>query len=457
MRPSLRNQLVVKPVVRTQTSPLVYWLAILIAAAAFQYFMPALQATVAGRVNYWSIGSADLESAGPFRFLKDVTVLLFGITWVLLLGRRIPGLGFYIVWLLSIIAIGLIGYATGAGYSGFFMAGLRWILLIHAGFGIFQFLQLRPWTTRDEALLFRLIAIVCIVDAALTAYQLLLLARSLSQLGIMRLPGMFSLAATSAYFAAGAALVISALKSVSATRRIVVIGLCFFIALLSGTRFALFLTLALLAPLTLQVMRAAKLPDILIGSYKYFLMPFVLIAAVVWVTAFVARGDMSEQLGSGGRLSNFAEYWTDMAGANPTEMLFGYGLGTGTNTAVTIAYSNNVTYAMNATTDNSFLTTFSQIGAVGSLIFWGGIFIVAYPAARLTPILVTVMFAMCLFVQNLAEQNFLIFGFSFLWGNAMREATAASRPMIRGGVLGRRPIGVRGFTPARSLEYLQRR
>ncbi|SHG88185.1 hypothetical protein SAMN02745157_4983 [Kaistia soli DSM 19436] len=443
MRPLFRNQPVVQAPSRPQTSPLVYWLAILIAAAAFQYFVPAFQSTRAGNVNYWAIDSADLGLAGPFRYLKDITVVLFGIAWVVTIGKGVHGLGLYFLWILSIVAIGFVGYVTGAGYSGFFSAGLRWILLVHAGFGIYQFLQLRPWTARDEQLLFRMIAAVCIVDAALTAYQVLLLARSLGALGALRLPGMFSLAATSGYFAAGIALIFSALKRVPASRRLFMMGLCFFIALLSGTRFALFLTLALLAPLSLQVMRTMKFPEVFISFYKFFFMPFVMVAAVIAVTSFVARGDMTEQFGSNGRFSNFTDYWSDIADSDISELLFGYGLGTGTNTAVTIAYSNNVSYAMNVTTDNSLLTTFSQVGAIGSLIFWLGILLAIYPGMRRAPLSVAAMFLLCLFVQNIAEQNFLIFGFGFVWGNAMREATAASRAIAATGVLGRRPVVAR--------------
>ena len=113
---------------------------------------------------------------------------------------------------------------------------------------------------------------------------------------------------------------------------------------------------------------------------KVLFLPALLAAGTLGYQALISvvdRGDLiGNQLGDGGRVTNFFEALDMLYSADLGELLWGRGLGVGTNTAYGLLSAQRITpesYRFNLLIDNSLLTTFFQFGFVGSALFWLGI------------------------------------------------------------------------------------
>ena len=92
-------------------------------------------------------------------------------------------------------------------------------------------------------------------------------------------------------------------------------------------------------------------------------------------------------------------------------IFIGQGLGVGTNTGWAISNRepyNSSLVSWNILIDNSFATAFFQIGLIGSIWLWGGVFRIICETAARKSISILISFAVFLVTQNIFEQYFLM-------------------------------------------------
>jgi hypothetical protein len=362
-----------------------YLLPLILLAGAAQYGISALSTISAGSVSLWQLETDALASAGPLRYIKDVLIIGLSVAWLialphLRLARNLLRLiKAYFVWLALVLCVGLTGFVLGYSPLFFLPAGLRWLLLLHAAFGLFILSSSFVSEPSRHKFIFRFLLAILLVHGYVTFLQFQI-ASSLFDLalGAARLTGLFSNAGVAAFFVLSVALLTSWLDGVRRRERIMTSALCLTLALSSGTRFA---TMAVLV-LILSQLREAMI-DLGSRTRRILRILFVPIAAVTVFIGYQAivgqvdRGDaISQQFSEGGRAANLVIVGNMLLGADVAELFLGRGLGVSTNTAVgalTAAGVPHDQYRFNILTDNAFLTGIFQFGLLGSIVFWYGI------------------------------------------------------------------------------------
>ena len=412
-----------------------YLLPLILLAGVAQYSFATYTTIVSGGISLWTMDSYELTTAGPLRYVKDILIIGLSIAWVaalptLQLPRKLVRLlHIYFLWFGGVISLGLIGFILDYSPLFFLPAGLRWLLLLHAAFGVFLLSSKFVIDTDRHQFIFKFICAILLVNSYATLLQLRFALSALdSALGASRLTGLFSNAGVAGLFALAIALIISQLDGIGLRKRIVVIFLCLFLALSSGTRFA---TGAVFLIILNQVWEMVdKGGKRFRGIKKIIFIPLALVSIFIGYEALISqvnRGDaISQQFGDGGRAGNFLIVIKMFFSANVFELLFGRGLGIGTNTAIGILVGSGVNpglYRFNMLVDNSLLTCMFQIGLFGSFLFWFGIWrFISFTKPKHSRLaksrfLVTVaIILMALGLGNPFEHYFLMMAFAYSLG-----------------------------------------
>ena len=392
----------------------------LFCAGALQYIVSAFSGLSSGRAIYFTVDDDLTDRAGWLRYAKDVSVLIWGLFWPMFVKPKFRGiLKIYIFWLLTLVVIGTVPLALGLSYLVFYVAGIRWVALVHASFGIYILCRQSGIDKVDENTIIRLLIVLSAVN------DFFIIKQALAQGGLnffgARYPGMFSNAGTAGYFTVALSLISLVFESCSVTKRTTLNAVCLLGAIGSGTRFAMLIVTILTAFVLLRSI-IARLPAL----PRHLLILIFLLAAIpaagisIYLANYLAdRGDLSDQLSEGGRLYNLLELFSLVRVAGAGEVLIGQGLGVGTNSAFSAllagGYNDNVV-TWNMLLDNSIATTFIQIGLVGSLVFWGGISAIFATNISKIRCIIFAIFVVSLIVQNLAEQYFLVLCFAIALG-----------------------------------------
>jgi hypothetical protein len=357
----------------------------LFAAALAQYADQALSGLGTGAINVWNLGSAAMDEAGAVKYVKDASIALIGVVWPLALGLNRFQAGtrtfilMFFAWILCVISVGLVPFIAGRTPLFFLPAGLRWVLLVHASFGLFLFARLLPDDKRGQT---------CLVLAllALGALDFYVVLRQWMQLGQVqevlftkdRYTGLFSNAVLAGMYGISLASMVLVLDRARLLYRLMLLAVAVAIAVSSGTRFAM-LSIALIAGVVIWETLEGRLRRTDRMLLVVTALPIVICLAIVGYSHMVeavGRGDiLDNQLDEGGRLSNLGKIATQLSEATPAELFWGQGLGVGTNTAFMLLERSGVDpeqYRFNQLIDNAFVTMQFQIGIVGVLIFMTG-------------------------------------------------------------------------------------
>jgi hypothetical protein len=371
----------------TRRSVFPYLIFALFAVGIAQYAQVAINALAHGTGVYiWNLDDVDLQAAGPAKYLKDLYILSFALIWPLVIGgRRFPVgtrklLSVYFAWLIALACLGLVGFIVQWSPVFFLPSGLRWMILLHTSFGLFLFAGgLKTKGAVQTRLLVMLGAL-----GAFDAYVVMQQFRTRAQLqDVMfsgdRLIGLFGNAAVGGMFALSLGCMALILDRGARWTRISVMALAALIAISSGTRFAM-LSISLLSGVFIWELVDAKLRR---NNRMLFLVVAVPMAMCLGAVGYatmvnaVGRGDViANQLDAGGRVFNLKIVAQNLMEAQPGELLFGRGLGVGTNTAVKAVSQTGVdplTYKFNRLIDNTFVTLIFQMGILGCLLFSIGV------------------------------------------------------------------------------------
>ena len=402
-----------------------------------QYANVAFELIMSGNISIFAVDTESLYSAGPLRYLKDLFVILFSFGWVLLLPslflplRVTLFLRAYFMWLLGVVLIGSLGFLFEYSPIFFYLSGIRWLLLLHASFGVFILSFNFVKVQNRHPFIFKFLVILALCNGYAVALQFQLVSSLWGMaFGSARLTGLFGSAGVSAFFAIAVALFSSMLDGASLKGRMWLTVFSFFIALSAGSRFSMG---AIFLIFMFQIWEWAESSNInLKGKIKLMIFPIFIVMITMGyqsVNEQVDRGDaLTSQLGKGGRVSNFMDALDILSNAEIGELLVGRGLGIGTNTAISQNYAEGVDpdiYRFNKLMDNAFVTCFFQFGILGSFLFWWGIYNIinfAKPKsstiAKHRYIVVVVVFVTTLLLGNPLEQYFLMMSYAAALGAA---------------------------------------
>lgn len=409
-------------------------LLILLVLGSIQYIFSAPSLESAGTV-YKAVSSQAAEQAGPLRYAKDVGVVFFGLLMTPSVLHatalsRFSFLRFCFPWLIAVVLCGSVAYGLGTGYEPFFLAGVRWLLLLYCGLGVYVLVATRPFDSRAQLICQRVLFLICLLDLYFQIQQLGGI--NLTNVIGSRLPGVFSSAITAGYFALAIEILLSGFKRSSIS--LLLSAMLAAIAVLSGTRFAL---LGIFLLWFAQIYRALDKSSVtkLFQGILVLVFPFVLAGAYYLISFVAGRGDLlASQVGANSRIGNLELLPLVLSDASQLDLLFGRGLGMGTNTAISMALSNGLSFGdlpWNIFIDNTFVTTFLQVGFVGSGVFWIGVVYFFWRNSVSSNLAVYAVLALGLFAQNLFEHYFLVLctmatlGTSY--GLRLREAISANK------------------------------
>ena len=355
-----------------------------------QYATVAVTSALQGDVVLWQMETAAMEGSGWLRYVKDGFLLLLSISWPLYLRKvNLPHpiarmIRIYSFWMLCVVIFGAIGIIVEYSPFLFLTAGMRWLLLLHASFGVFVLMASAPNSISTHHNVMRALLVMAAFDLTLILMQY---ATGQSSFGLgfgqSRLTGLFNNAGVAGFFGFALAMVGMQLDGASNRSRFLLAGASLVIALSSGTRSISIFVFLILSLQTIEYFYSSS-KQIIRKLFIVFIIPTFFLMVVLgyqWMIDLVDRGGILEiQLQSGGRISNFINMTGVLLEADVGEFLFGRGLGVGTNTAHNMLLATGISpyaFRFNWLIDNAFLTQFFQLGLLGSALFWVGVLIFA--------------------------------------------------------------------------------
>ncbi|MFM5023034.1 hypothetical protein ACEUDO_19125 [Aeromonas rivipollensis] len=338
-----------------------------------------------------------MQGAGIFRYLKDAYVFLISFLWPLAFINERGGGGlilfvkYYFIWLLLLVSFGLLGFVFYSTPLFFLISGFRWILLLNAAFGVYILSCINKIDFCKQKYVYNIILIISLLQTVMVAFQLSFASHFMGlQLGAARLTGFFNNAGVASFFAVSITLFCAVLDGISLKKKLFIFLICDFLALASGTRA---LTIAIFIVIVFHIYEMShnrsKEVKFLINVLISILFVSSLIVGYQILMSQVDRGDaITQQFEQGGRVSNLISVFSLISSSELLELLFGRGLGVGSNTAITYLSSLGIDpsqYRFNILIDNSFMTSFFQFGLLGSIIFWLGIVFLFFFSRRNIP------------------------------------------------------------------------
>ena len=403
---------------------------------ALQYSLSAFTFRAQTGVVYWGLGSQAEAKAGGFRYLKDASIIAFGIIWPFYiisisryLGKTRFSLTSYFSWLAILFSFSFLPFFINEGTEiAVAPGGIRWLLGLHAALGTYLIFLHSPPSRVGENYITHIITIILLMDIYFMSRQgdIFDLARARG----VRLPGMFSVAGASGYFALAAGLVVYQFRTISTISKAFLILLAIIVAFWSGTRFAL-IGLIMIVVTTLVVASARdsgkadrnrSIAMIISFSSLFAILP-VALYGMLEMTMRLGRGNPFDQSTRGGRLWNLNQAIDNISNSNILEILFGRGLGTGTNSSVPLLAARGIdpnSVKWNILVDNTLLTAFFQFGLVSCCIFFLGIISALRVNILRRNFVVTIILIMGLFTQNILEQVSLMIGFAVAYATTAR-------------------------------------
>lgn len=414
-----------------------YLMPLILIIGVSQYAMVGYAAIVEGKLSLWAIDSAELKSVGLLRYIKDAFVVFLAIGWVILLPTMalpkelVRLIRFYFLWLGGVVGIGLIGFLLDYSPLFFLPSGLRWLLLLHASFGVFILSSTLTTNKIWHKFLFNVIVAIILINFYVVFLQFNTISAAIGlDFGNARITGLFGHAVVAAAFAMAVALFVTQLHEIAPEKRIVVTLICMFFALSSGSRYATgAVFLIILTQLYELINRRYSRINFTSTKNLIFIIFMILVIAIGYniLILQVGRGDaIGQQFEKGGRVANFIEATEMLYSANLMELFFGRGLGIGTNTAFTMLANSGVNasqYRFNIMIDNAIMTGIFQFGLLGSMLFWFGIFkFILFSKPKNSNLyklrfnILVILILMAVGWGNPFEQYFLMVGFSAALG-----------------------------------------
>jgi len=365
-----------------------FWIVVIIAyvVGLAQYAPAMIDSAQYSKVVVFQLDEVSMDESGPLRYLKDIFVLVFSIFWVvryqkIIIENGINKFGLlYISWFFVICFVGVLGYFFSKSPFYLAVAGLRWLLLLHASIGVFIASNKINRDEKGQLIIFKFLVVLALVEMSMSIYQASIASSIIGVgMGASRVSGFLSNAGVAASFAISVALLSMFLEHIKIGYRLILSMMCMVIALASGTRGAMISIFFIVTSLFLDFLNSKKFKAFK-GIFIVFLVPVVAVCAIAmfgYMISIVDRGDMiASQFESGGRIANLAMRWNDFISAGILKIMFGAGLGVGTNTAYYMVLNRGMdpeSVEFNWLIDNSFMTSMFQFGVIGSLVFWSGI------------------------------------------------------------------------------------
>ncbi|WP_416050612.1 hypothetical protein [Cupriavidus basilensis] len=412
-----------------------------------QYGGAAGTSALQGDGALWQMDNATMEGAGISRYVKDGFLLILSISWPIYikklgLPRATTNLvGIYFIWVVLAISLGLIGAIFGDGSWIFIFAGLRWLMLLHASFGVFLMTYSLPDKMGKHKSVIYCLILLALLDLVVVMWQLRSGQAAFGvSFGQGRLTGLFNNAGVAGFFGLALALTGLQLDGASRKSRLVLSSAALVIALSTGTRSMIIGVFLVMMVQVLEGVESGSRRGIK-DALMILLIPILGVVAWVgygWMIQTVDRGDIVEmQLANGGRISNFVGMVDVLSTAEQIEFMFGRGLGIGTNTAYSMLAASGISpegIRFNWLIDNAFLTQFFQFGLIGSLVFWVGVLFFAvtirpgkYKRYRRRYLIAAVMFFVILWAGNPFEHYFLMLPFAIAMGSVYWGGMAQGR------------------------------
>ncbi len=401
-----------------------------------QYGFVAFDAIAKQKVALFNVDSEELVSSGILRYVKEIFLLLISAAWPLALTRlNLPSglrkwIGAFYIWIAVVVSIGSLGFIFGYSPISFLPAGLRWILLLNASFGIFILSRSLVAEKNRHNFIFACLSVIVILDAYVIMLQFLRVSSIYAlAFGSARLTGLFSSAGVACFFGVAIALVSLILDGVDKNKRLFLCVVAIGVALSSGSRFG---TMAVVLILLCELWEFAAANKGFYATYmRLAFIPFFLFVGYTSYQAVISvvdRGNaLEQQFEQGGRVSTFYSSLELLWNAEIGEILIGRGLGVGTNTAIGTALSQGLDpemYRFNILVDNSLLTCTFQFGLLGSMVFWGGLSYFVLFACPRKSIIGRYRFLVLMFVAivtilagNPFEHYFLMMSYSVTLGS----------------------------------------
>ena len=424
-------------------------ICLILFVGVMQYGPATLDSFNQGNLSLFDVDRNTLIESGPLRYAKEALLIGLSIAWPLWIGSQrfsseiVMMLRWYPPWLLVVTLTGFVAFLLDYSPTFFVWSGLRWLMLLHVSFGVFFLSK----SILNHRVSHRFIAIffLCVGSIDL-AFALNQVAEAGMQFGgtfaQARVTGFFSNAGVASFFGFALALLGMQLDRVSYRYRFAVSVVGLFVALSAGTR---------LMAISIFIIIALQLYEYVLANPRSFVSRFRIViffpsffaTAIVAYAALIAMVDRGDAIGSqleqGGRITNFFNTMEMFYSADAGELLWGRGLGVGTNTAYGQVLAMGISpefYRFNFLVDNGFLTTFFQLGLIGSTLFWLGIliFVISVRPKNSKQYLrrysVTVgVFVAVLWAGNPFEHYFLMLAFAIslgctFWGDGVSRPAA---------------------------------
>lgn len=420
-----------------RTVKVIVWLVF--AVGMMQYVPTVVDGVLSGNFTRWALSGENLEDAGVVRYIKDAYLLAVSFVWPLLLTKiflpkplqqMVKGYG---VWLLLVFVFGFVPYMYSDTPAFVAIAGLRWLLLLHAAFGVFILsaanVTLKPGRSPLIPLsAFAIFLVINLVVAALQFGQI-----DEGAFGNVRAYGLFANAGVLSALAVGLAAVGLAHPGASRRSILVYTVTCWLVAAFTGSRHGMICItfIIMYAAFLPSYMRQSKRNRLGMGLVILLVSPLFMFLGYQYLNDLVGRGDLlSQQFGEGGRAANLASSLADILDADWSQIFFGAGLGVGTNSSYTLSVQRDIvpeSIPFNYLVDNGMVTLLFQIGFIGSAVFWSG-FALFFLRLRLLLgrqagyilILFLGIFLLTMLAGNFFEQIYLMMGFAVAMGYLLR-------------------------------------
>jgi hypothetical protein len=417
--------------------PWPFLVPIIYVVGCLQYASVGIEAISNEQVSLSFMDSTTQENAGFLRYIKDGFILLFGLWWPFIFvrmkgARRLRSLvKVYLAWMTTFVMLGLVGFLLDLSPWFFLPAGLRWILLLHASFGVFILIGIGVASESNDRTILRILLFISILNVLVICWQ----GRGISHLGFVigsggvRLTGIFNGAGPLSFFGFGMVVVGMNMNKAPAMELLLLSMLAMLMALASGSRLMMICIFIIMAYQIYEVVEYGQFRRFrgILRSILFVGMIVVGYFGYVIMIEYVDRGNMFEQqISEGGRVANFLHMVDVLAEADFAELMFGRGLGVGTNTAQSLLEAMDVSpesFRFNWLVDNAFLTLIFQVGLLGSLLFWGGFCALLF---RMRPrnskkmlfryLLLTVLFLGIMLAGNPFEHYFIMMSCAIGYG-----------------------------------------
>jgi hypothetical protein len=395
------------------TSFTIISLCLIFLSSVFQYMLPTIDAVLHSSSFYFSIDASYLNE-GWSRYIKDICLVLFSMIFpFFVLGNKslfssvslkLPL--FFLVWIAIQSIFGHI-YSQSLGH---FIAGSRWLMNLYCSVGVFWVVVI---LNQKNGVYTRLILNNVFIFITFVSFLFAFLQwakMGFSSFSGMRINSLYGNAGVFGFviIAIGLYFYVSGMKFI---HKSIIFSILFFMSALSGTRTAMMCILILFYFLYLseKVLSSSKTKN------KSLLVFFVIISFIfayiglLIVNAVADRGSLLDNL-SGGRMDILIKAVLDLDNESAFLLLFGRGLGFGTNMAIILDLVANHENIMDSTIA-TWIVQFGLVGFGAALLVPVSIFWFNYKKSlsnNMHLAIVILVFLLAGFNQNVFENYFLL-------------------------------------------------